>query len=100
MLGWLTLAAARASRQKRRRAVSSGAIDDIVFSATVRCEPLVARRVDDAHAALAELADDRVVPDSRGQGGLVGHRKLIVSPHLRASVLCILMNPARRMSTT
>ena len=92
MLGWLTLAAARASRQKRRRAVSSGAIDDMVFSATVRCEPLVARRVDDAHAALAEPADDRVVPDSRGQGGLVGHRKLIISPHLRgASVLCILI---------
>jgi hypothetical protein len=35
-LGWLTLAAARASRQNRLRAVSSFASDDIVFNATVR----------------------------------------------------------------
>jgi hypothetical protein len=36
MFGWFTLAAARASRQKRLRAVSSVANDDIVFRATVR----------------------------------------------------------------
>jgi hypothetical protein len=34
--GWLTLAAARASRQKRLRAVSSWASEDMVLTATVR----------------------------------------------------------------
>ena len=36
MFGWLTLAAARASRQKRLRAVSSPPTDDIVLTATAR----------------------------------------------------------------
>jgi hypothetical protein len=36
MFGWLTLAAARASRQKRLRLVSSSPSDSIVLTATVR----------------------------------------------------------------
>ena len=67
MLGWLTLAAARASRQNRCRAVSSRRRDDIVFSAT-SVEAFVTGGVDHAHPAFAELALDRVVADARRDG--------------------------------
>ena len=65
MFGWFTLAAARASRHRRCRAVSSLARRRQRLEGDRALEPIVPRRVDDAHAAFAQLAVDRIAADTR-----------------------------------
>ena len=78
-LGWLTDGGAlRASRQNRRRATCVEPVGADRLDRHPALQALVERLVDDAHAALAALAEDPVLRQPSGDG-VVGHAGTITS---------------------
>ena len=69
-------AAARASRVSRSRRDGSRVYSGVsALSATVRREPRVLGRIDDAHAAAADFVDHAVVADAAARSATARHRR-------------------------